>query len=68
MLVFPIEYHPFLVDLEWGAVRWQVDEMMPSQKRFPLIYNNHKCVIGHGIGGILIPAKMARLAKGQTLE
>jgi hypothetical protein len=25
-------------------------------------------VIGHGIGGILIPAKMARLAKGQTLE
>ncbi len=24
-LAFPIEYHPFLVDLERGAVRWQVD-------------------------------------------
>ncbi len=33
-LAFPIEYHPFLVNLERGAVRWQVDEMMPSQKRF----------------------------------
>jgi hypothetical protein len=41
-LAFPIEYHPFLVDLERGAVRWQVDEMMPSQKRFPLVCNNHK--------------------------
>jgi hypothetical protein len=25
-------------------------------------------VIGHGIGGILIPAKMARLAESQSLE
>jgi hypothetical protein len=41
-LAFPIKYHPFLVDLERGAVRWQVDEMMPSQKRFPLVHNNHK--------------------------
>jgi hypothetical protein len=27
-----------------------------------------KSVIGHGIGGILIPAKMAQLAESQSLE
>ncbi len=42
MLAFPIKYHSFLVGLEWDAVRWQVDKMMPSLKWYLLIYNNHK--------------------------
>jgi hypothetical protein len=41
-LALPIKHHPFLVNHKRGVVRWQVDEMMPSQKRFPLVYNNHK--------------------------
>jgi hypothetical protein len=29
---------------------------------------NHKLVIGHGIGGKVIPAKMMQLAESQSLE
>ena len=35
----------------------------PRDKPTPRVH-----VIGHGIGGKIIPAKMARLAKSQSLE
>ncbi len=35
---------------------------------FALVQTYACVVIGHGIGGILIPAKMARLAESQSLE
>ena len=51
-----------------------VGTFLPKTKGFFLHYFTliasvvGESVIGHGIGGILIPAKMARLAESQLLE